>query len=410
MERFDALVIGAGAAGAVAALKLSREGCRTLLIDKAARVGGHSAGKVDITQDAGIRGIILELGIPRKPFVSHSNKSEWNSRNSSFFLESSVTDLFVARGRREDSFEALVSGKAEDAGCELRLSTQVKILELGEGGFSALELASNGSRAMVKADCIIAADGTRSGFAKSCFPSLAKEREVVISGHGMLAKGLCLDGCPTRIYFDSELLPGGYFYMGACGREGEGVAAAVVDSALASGRGAKWFFDRFAGKNKAVRTAVSRAKVRGTFSGSCSAGRMPSRHHRNALFAGDAARLLDPLLGYGLNHAIFSGYHAARAWVEKRWEGSEAVAREYEAALAEKVLPELNDGERAKRVFNRLSNQDLDMLVGFLDQVSEKVKLDEFFDSPSRYPAELLGTLASRPKYALLLRHLHHLL
>lgn len=410
MEKFDAVVLGAGAAGTVAALKLSREKCKTLLIDRTARVGGHSAGKVDITQDSGIRGMILELGIPRTPFVSHSSKSEWNSRNSSFLLESSVTDLFVARGSREDSLEALVSGKAEDAGCELRLSTQVKILEIGEGGFSALELESNGSRSMVEADCIIAADGTRSPFARSCFPVLAREREVVISGHGALASGLGLDGRPTQIYFDSELLPGGYFYMGVCGKYGEGVAAAVVDSALARGRGAKWFFDAFAKKNKSVRDALSRARVESTFTGSCSAGGMPSRHYRNALFVGDAARLLDPLLGYGLNHAIFSGYHAARAYAEKHEEGSEAVAREYEAALAAKVLPELKDGERAKRVFNRLSNQDLDMLVGFLDRISEQVKLDDFFGNPSHYPAQLIGTLLSRPKFALLLRHLHHLI
>ncbi|VVC01095.1 Digeranylgeranylglycerophospholipid reductase [uncultured archaeon] len=183
-----------------------------------------------------------------------------------------------------------------------------------------------------------------------------------------------------------------------------------MDDALSGGKPAKWFFDRFAKKNRVARNALGKAETSAKFSGACTSGWLPSRCHRNALITGDAARLIDPLLGYGVNHAILSGYRAASAIIGKGMDGHEAVSNEYESALNKTVIPELFDGARAKRVFNKLSNHDLDMIMELVKSISARMNLDDFLDSPASYPAEVIGAVAFKPKYALLLRHLHRMI
>jgi electron transfer flavoprotein-quinone oxidoreductase len=407
VERFDAVVVGAGAAGSVAALKLARSGLVTLLVEQARGVGKGSPGKIDITQDTGIKGIMREL---RLQHAWKSNKSLWFSRNECFRLESRIGDLFVRRGDIRDSFEADVAGKAEDAGCEIALSCASSLSPERAGGTHSLRVRANGKAETLKADYIVCADGSNSRIAAQCFPGPNGGKGILFVGFGVLtAGGLGLpDPRATHIFLDSELAPGGYFYM-AENERGGGVAAIVVDAELTP-NDALWHFKQFMKRNPIARKRMHSLRRCRSFSGECVAGKMPSWHKGNVLFTGDAGLMLDPLLGYGLNHAILSGYYAAEAIATKGPEGHCATGNEYNSRISQEIRPELQDGRLAKKAFNYLDTHDLDRLVGLINDVSASADLDEFLDNPAGHVKHVLQALAKKPGYLLLLRHLGRML
>ena len=407
MERCDALVIGGGAAGSVAALKLARAGLRTVLVERSARIGGSTTPKIDITQDTGIHPFAKELGIPLE---WHSRKSRWLSRNSSFSLKSRIIDLFIRRGPGKGSLESSLLKKAAGAGCEIRTSTNVRALNpslSSKGGVAGLE--SGRKRELVSARYIISADGSASRFAHSCIAPPGAQDRAVFQGFGVLAEGMRIEPETTHVFFDPKLAPGGYFYICA-DKNGKGVAAIATEPRQSGGKPADWHFKRFVENNTVANGALKGMRRAKCFMGSCSAGKCRSHHYKNMLFTGDAGRLLDPLLGYGLNHAIRSGYYAAEAIISNMGERTSDVSHAYEERLAKEILPELRNGERARRVFNAFSNSDFDTLVELVHEVSKDANLDDFFDDPLGHPSEIARAVLAKPGTFLLLRHLRRVL
>ncbi len=399
VEKCDVLVIGGGAAGCTAALKASKSGLKTVLIEKGRPETGR---KIDVTQDNKVDGIIRELGL--KP-AHRSNRSRWLSRNHHFDLESKISDLFWVRGD-EDALDMQAERAAADKGCEIIHGGEISSVRLGENGYDEVVVNRKGKELAYKPGFIIAADGWASGARRLAFPHITHTEGPHFSGVGIIAKDLDLEEGVTHIYFDEEHIPGGYVYAANAG--GNCFIASALPVHRMGGKTPGYYFRNFMEHAAHGRKIFGKnAKVLGSFHGGSRCVRLNKHAHRNLLVTGDAAGLLDPFLGYGVNHAIFSGYWAAEMC--RKFSPLE-VADQYNNLVARELMPGIRQGETARRIFDRLSNHDLDRLFSFVHHVSKHTDLDSFFDNPLISPVALGRAMLNRPDSLLLLRHLHQII
>ena len=290
MERFDALVLGAGPAGSTAALRLARAGACVLLADRARfprdkPCGGGLTGRavkqlpcpVDAVVEDRVSRVELRLGY-RKRFERRSDEPL----------------VLMTQRRRLDAF--LVE-QAVAAGVDFRDGIRVVGLAAGPDGAEAMV-----GRDRVRAAVVIGADGANGTSARELGLAGAPQYGVAYEGN------VSYDAIPEERYRGSAVVelgavPGGYGWVfpkgdhanfGVGGWESEGPRLREHLRRLCAEHG--------------VPESALRA-VRGH--------RLPMRRpdgplaRGRALLAGDAAGLVDPLSGDGMYEALFSARLAA---------------------------------------------------------------------------------------------------
>jgi len=400
--RCDVLIIGAGVAGLVAAQKASKEGLDTILIEKQASVG-FPYRKIDITVDARIKDILSDLKLH---IFDKSKKSKWLSPNSSFLLNSKIVDLFIKRGRDAGSFEKIALNHILNLGCEVFTNAGDIDLKQGRNGVETVNFKIGGRRVAIKSSIIIGADGSRSNVLASLPLRIRKRHSVYLEGFGITAENLNMPSRLTHVFFDGHILPGGYFFMSKSSK-GLGVASVVMNYSKPKGIGIDTYFWDFVTHNKYVKDIFRKSSNKKYFVGGCESFELDRRSYRNVLLVGNAAGLLDPLFGYGVNQAIYSGYWAAKTIKDNLSEGCEKVQEEYEMRIARNLLPDIRFGMKMRLVFDSLENKDFDRLISALNSISYEVDdIDDFLDNPVKYPLSLAKSLIKQPKLLGLMKHM----
>ena len=155
MERFDAIVVGAGPAGSTAALRLSRAGARVLLADKGRFPRDKPCGGGLTTR------AVRELPVDPEPVVEHVvDRMEFRFRYGSSFERGSGRPLILMTQRRR--LDHLLAEKAAEAGADFRDGVRVDSVEGHENG---ARVTIDGSA--VEASVLIGADGANGTTARS---------------------------------------------------------------------------------------------------------------------------------------------------------------------------------------------------------------------------------------------------
>ena len=391
MEKCDVLVVGAGASGSVAALKAVKEGLKTIVIEKKKKPGDFHT-RIDITRDAGITDIVKELNLE---LGDHSKVSRWFSKSDSFILTSKIGDYFVKRGNSDDCFEVSTIHKAEDAGAELITGVRISSSKKEEGRVSGITLNSGEE---IKPEHVIIATGQEPEVIRKLKIKMEEKNPVHFIAYGEIRTGLDMPKKISHIFFDSELIPHGYFYMGK-NSEGLGVTSVVVSSDEVFN--VKERYTQFIRHNKSVEGQLSNSERISTFTGSRYAADIGERVHGNVFLVGDGGRFMDPFVGYGVNQSIYTGYWAASAIKSG---GPEA----YKKAI-KRTLDEIKQGRKARKVFMSLGNGDFDLLIDGMKELSKEVNVDDFLDNPGAYPLQIIKTAFKKPGLIPMLRHIVHL-
>jgi geranylgeranyl reductase family protein len=280
MQRFDALVVGAGPAGSTAAYRLAAGGASVLLVDKARfprdkPCGGgltyRAVRALPVSVDPVVEDVVhrFELGLGYR----------W-----SFERRSDGPLCLMTQRRRLDDFLARA---AQEAGADFRDGVRV---ELGE------RILVDGQP--VRADVVIGADGVNGITGRSVGTN---------HGHGVALEG----NAPLDVRYRGKLVlelgvvPGGYGWVfpkgdhlnfGVGGWESEGPRLREHLRRLCAAHGVD---------------AETLSDLRGY--------RLPYRRagspvaNGNVLLVGDAAGLVDPLSGDGMYEAFVSAKVAAEA-------------------------------------------------------------------------------------------------
>jgi geranylgeranyl reductase family protein len=310
--RFDALVVGSGPAGSIAALVLARGGARVALVDKTPFPRDKACG--DLVGPRGLQ-LLDDLGItvPGAEPVGDMIVVGPTGRTVRLPCRPGLTYPGHGFALPRTAFDALLHEAAVSAGTEFFIGRAADPL-LDDGRLDGFQL-SGGDR--LRADIMIGADGASSRVA-----------EVA----GLVDPGRVLWGFALRAYIEDPVVlphivlwetaawrgfPGyGWLFPGVEGRANLGLGVGVLSHRAAAAVATQRFDDfadhlRRLGILKASRSSLPpRARLGGWLKMGM-VGTNPARGR--VLLVGDAAGLVNPLQGEGISEAMGSGRAAAES-------------------------------------------------------------------------------------------------
>ena len=373
----DVLVVGAGPAGSVAALYSSKHGLNTVLIERNNKIGAHTDTRIDSSPDFGLTEIINEIGLKTENLVYNS---KWHSPSGrSFILHSKIGEYYFKRGSAPDSFESSTAYNSMRYGCELILDANLKSVNInkkdrGKRHIREVIVSQGPHEMMIKPKIIIDATGVNSPFHTFLrIPKRDYKKGVIF---GMTGKDF-VNSDTSEIYFDAALIKGGYFYM-LTAKNGISSAAVVLDSSMMRKPAENYFYEYL---RRHTEVAEKIKSVDGSFYGGANLLRLHEHLYQNVLFAGDAAGLIDPLMGYGMLPAIASGYYAGKYSVEAIKGGDYEALKKYEWAVRKRFNKRMSYVFR--RIFESLDNKDLDILIKMANELGDKTDVDDLIIRPS---------------------------
>jgi geranylgeranyl reductase family protein len=361
MERFDAIVVGAGPAGSTAALRLSRAGARVLLLDRERFPRDKPCGG-GLTERA-----VKQLPVPVDPVVEDVvDRFELGFRYGARFERGGERPLVLMTQRRR--LDAFLAEQAVEAGTDFR--DGVRATAVGADG------AVRFDRTAAHADVVVGADGVNGLTARAL-------------GFGDRRHGVALEGNVPYVHAREDrwrgravvelgTVPGGYAWVfpkgehvnvGVGGWHTEGPRLREHLERACSGYGLP--FDRL-------------ESVRGYRLPMRRVGEMPVRGR--VLLVGDAAGLVDPLSGDGIYEALLSSRLAAEAILSGDLES-------YGERLARELDPMMSASWSAKIAFDRFPR--LAFMIARTPpawRLAERLLRDELPD-PRRAPGTMRAPL-----------------
>jgi geranylgeranyl reductase family protein len=291
VERFDAIVVGAGPAGSTAAFRLSRAGARVLLLDRERFPRDKPCGG-GLTYRA-----VRQLPVPVDPVVEDTvSRCQLGLRYGPRFERRTEEPLLLMTQRRR--LDAHLAEQAAAVGADFRDGVRATALEADDDGVT---VRFDGSGAF--APVAIGADGVNGLAARAL--GLTEGRRHAVALEGNVSHVHAREDYRGRVVVELGTVPGGYAWVfpkgdhvnvGVGGWESEGPRLREHLDRACSAYGLP--ADRLESL-RGYRLPMRRA-------------RDPVRHGR-VLLAGDAAGLVDPLSGDGIYEALVSARLASES-------------------------------------------------------------------------------------------------
>jgi geranylgeranyl reductase family protein len=308
-QRWDAVVVGAGPAGSIAALVLARAGARVALADKASFPRDKACG--DLIGPRGVQ-ILAELGVHVPDAGQGADLLAVGPSGRASRLPAFPGHTYAGHGVVVPRlvFDHALREAAVTAGA-VPLRARITAVDQDADGAVRAVIASDGRR--LATDVVIGADGALSPLARLT---------------GMLDPGAALWGFAIRAYLPAEvplpllvlldaspwrIYPGyGWLFPGADGQANVGIGVGMGSSRRqVSLRDDLARFCAMLARRGDLGPGVCHGAVTGGWLRMGGTGTPPAA--ANVLLAGDAAGLINPLQGEGIAPAMVSARLAAEA-------------------------------------------------------------------------------------------------
>jgi geranylgeranyl reductase family protein len=317
---FDAIVVGAGPAGSVAARELAHRGRRVVLLEsKRFPRPKTCAGGISPRARSSLRRLGLWDRVASEAYeirgirlgARSGRETQWIGAASAVVLNRSRLDQLLARA-------------AVEAGTELREGHTATSLVCERGRTEGVRLADG---SVLRARWVIAANGANGRLGTDPRP---RRR---LQGCMAWFRGIAFTPHVLEMYFDAETAP----HYGWLFPESDTVAnvGICLDAERLGPRSVRDVLSRFLDRHFAARCAS--AETIGRWRGFPISVTCEIRHHApsGTLLAGEACRLANPATGEGISHAVHSGALAARCVDEALRGGTDPAeaAASYERRL-----------------------------------------------------------------------------
>ncbi len=300
-EEFDVLVIGAGPAGAAAAVTVARAGLSVALIDRAAFPRDKLCGGLFTGRAQKVFRQVFEQPIDPDLVSEHRRISFW-VRGECLSEMADAPPMYTTM--RWDLDHALVR-LAVGAGARDLTGTRVAQMRLEAG---CLKLADG---RVLRGQVIIGADGVNSPVAKALFGAAYDRDKIGIALEAEVALPVpqAVDQSPPEVPLrvDFSAVAGGYGWRFPKKRSTT-IGVGGPHAANPEMRASMEAYLRLNG------VAPERCVIKGHFLPVGDFRRVPCR--AEVLLAGDAAGLVDPVTGEGIAYAMESGHYAGASAVE----------------------------------------------------------------------------------------------
>ncbi len=320
---YDAIVVGLGPSGAITATDLARAGFSVLGLEWKTHprykvCGGGLSARIDRLLEPDYRSVVED--------TIHRVRFQFAGSEAFEIASSDPIAYMVMR----DRFDAYLVRKAREAGAQVRENER------------ALTVREDAEEVEVETECgryrayvVVGADGAHSRVARSLFPGRRGRLWGAVEGE------VAVHQIPSRlgagaIALDIGAVPGGYAWL----FPKEGKLSVGIAEFHGSGRNPKRSYERFV-QGEPILTGVEVLGGLGhpiPLYGGAGAERMLLTTAR-ALLVGDAAHLVDPVLGEGIYYAVLSGRMAA-ACIADHLCGRTPDLQAYDLQVADELYPE----------------------------------------------------------------------
>jgi len=359
---YDTIIVGAGPAGATAAKALTNSGQKILILDKAS-----------FPRDKLCAGGVTAKVVPLLPRGFHNyykaaiTKGSLHYYRPESFISMQTEEPCVYMVERKD-FDSYLLDAAIASGALLREGTKVTALCQYA---NHVEIQTN-SCDILKARYIVAADG-----ANSTIRSLTSQKKQLCSAFCLEAK------VPWQPQHDEIILNFGNIQSGYAWIFPKGdyasIGVAIYRNMLPS---IMTYYTQFLN-----RYGIKWEKPKGYNLPMYSLD--STLTNKRIFFTGDAARLVDPITGEGIYHAILSGTLAAQALI------SNNPSRTYRSMMKKTVLSELKKAYLMAKIIYKLPDhffktlkQNTELAEAYLDITSGKKNYANLLWMGLKYPVK----------------------
>lgn len=344
-RKYDVVVAGGGPAGLSAAMKAASMGCRVLVMEMQAQIGGQG-------QAAWVgSGIWKEV---RSSLLSRVREVRLRSPREKLEVRG---DFGAVLDRR--IFNRGLAIRAADAGAEIWLSSPVRDLIFEDGRVVGVRSALGNWSEEVGAEVVIDATGSGgewSGLFMRRIAGMELSREELSFAGEYLVAGFGEKA--VNLVFSSYLTPGGHGWVYPCG---DGMAAVGVNGIRINPELA---LDEFIGRDSVhgLRRSVPIAAFRSQFP---LVGPPKRTHGAGIMAVGGAAGQIYQLSPRGLDHAIRAGEIAGAIAAEavSRRETSEDGLSSYDDAWRKEIYDDLRIGEAVRNSLATFQDRKMDSVI-----------------------------------------------
>jgi len=367
--KYDAVVVGSGPAGSVAARFAAELGVKVLVIERRSEVGvpvlcGEGISrKIDdwdmLEGDRWIAGRMdgARIYSPDKTRVTLSAEQAGNE-----------TGYVVYR----DIFDQELARRAIKAGSEYMMNTQAIGLLKKEDNITGIKAKHFDEILEIDADIIVGADGVDSKVGQWANINTRLDPKDLETCCQYTLSNIDVKDAYCEFYLGKEIAPGGYVWVFPKGpgiaNVGIGILASLSESAMA-----KKLLDDFIQKDPRLKNG---SPIR-FLAGAVPVANPVETVRDNLLLVGDAARHVDPITGGGLTHCLEGGKIAGEiigkavkkkdfsqeflSEYEKRWKEAfgQKIKRNY---IVKEILIDMND-----KTFNKIAHSLKDIVF---DEIS----------------------------------------
>jgi menaquinone-9 beta-reductase len=358
----DVIVAGAGPGGSAAAAVLARSGARVIAVDRQRfprdKVCGDFVGPLGLVELAGL-GVTNKAGylgtyaihqamvvINGEPALCEGIPQTAGLPGYGRVIPRMVLDQWL--------FEC-----AQQSGAVMLQDRRVTDFDVGRDCVEVEITESGGTTRRLRAALLIGADGATSVVARRLHAHSASLGNPILAVRGYF-DGVRATPHQAELYFNSESFPG-YFWFFPAGDSIANVGVGMAGETLPGSRmHLREMLLDLAQSDPLLRTRLQGARLRGTIAGWPLSTYSPNRSviADRVLLVGDAAGLINPLNGEGIQFALQSGRWAAETALACLWQRS--FGKEALAAYQRKVEDELRyDMAISAMIVQMIRNRDL---------------------------------------------------
>lgn len=352
-ERYDVVAIGGGPAGAMAAWKSAQAGVKTLLLERDREIGLP----VRCAEAASTAFFECYFKPEEKFIANHIDAEEFVSPDGmAVVLKGDDKGVVLER----KFFDAHIAALAAGAGADIATCADATGMERLENGWK-LHATHQGRPIRFEARVVIAADGIESRVARWAGVDTVLSLDDLESAAQYDMVNIEIEN-PHHLYcyWGNEIAPGGYCWVFPKGDHRANVGIGVMASRAAR-KSAKELLDEFIGARFPGGKAV------GFVTGGVPLARpLKELATDNLLIAGDAARIVDPLQGAGIEAALLSGYLAGETAGEAVLKNScrRDFLKTYSERLYGRIGKTLGVNYRLKKIVQKLSDEEYCRVAG----------------------------------------------
>lgn len=345
---YDAVVVGAGPAGLMAARKIAKKGFSVLILEKEKDLGVRACAEA-VSSSA-----FETAEIPPLPSLTS------NVINGAYvYPPDESKGVKIAGGNykgyilNKPLFLYALASEAASAGCEISMRSEVKGIKFDGRLASALTYERKGEWNTVTFRYLVGADGVGSVVARACGFNLGGY-EIIPTIQYVMVNCRIPERDMIRVYLGNEIAPLGYVWIFAKNEYTANVGIGV------RGKAAKPYLDRFIERHPEFFSGAKVIKEGG--GGVPVGGQIPELVKGNVLLCGDAAGQVIPITGGGIRSSMAAGSVAGETVAEALEAGDPSVLREYPLRYSEPWGSRISKSLKVLRVIESLPDNDLNTL------------------------------------------------